>query len=172
MSKPQFSITVKSFTPPTLPLVPANVDPKLIKAATIPNIYGATSPMEFTVLLPSARPKNPLHPATHLILAYRFDQTGEHLVDEPILPEHLVSCGTEEEPHLYTIEVAPKHVARVKVNEGRTTDANVGVYSWKGEKLLGRFDIGHLEGLGIAGLKSEEIHKMRVEAWREAGKKV
>jgi len=72
--------------------------------------------------------------------------------------------------NIYTGQVAADEVPRVKVNEGASTTATVSLFAWKGEKLLGKWDVGQIEGLGLTGLKSEEIHKRRVQQWESEGR--
>jgi hypothetical protein len=41
------------------------------------------------------------------------------------------------------------------------------VYAWKGEKLLGKWTVGEIDGLGIAGMKSNELAMLRSEEKRQ-----
>lgn len=72
---------------------------------------------------------------------------------------------------LYAAQVAAAEVPRVKVNEGASSAAMVSLFAWRGEKLLGKWDVGLVEGLGLEGLKSEEIHKRRVQQWESEGRR-
>lgn len=56
------------------------------------------------------------------------------------------------------------NIPRAKVNHGMTSTAEVTVYAWKGEKLLGKWTVGQVEGLGIEGLKSSDLAISRAEA--------
>ena len=163
---PKFSLTVRSFTPPTLPVVDAEIEPSAIRSPHIPNVLSPTSSLYFVVFLPSARNKDPLYPATHLQMAYQYEGTGEVFSSNLIMARNVVSSGTEEEPTLYTIEVPPESIPRVKVNHGESPLAEVRVRAWRDEKLLGMWPVGIIENLGLEGFKSQPIHLRRVEQWK------
>jgi hypothetical protein len=125
----------------------------------------AKTPLRFTLYLPNAKLTNLLFPASHLQVVFTFQGTGSMF-----LPRFIASADLEPiegEENLYEAKVAGGEVPRVKVNEGQTTDATVSVNAWKGEKLLGKFEVGGIDGLGFEGLKSEPIHKRRVEQWNK-----
>jgi hypothetical protein len=159
-----FTLSVHSMTPPELPPQPTDLPATAFKSSLISGSpVAATSPLLFTLRLPNARPKNPLLPASHLQVVFSYHGTGDIFLPRFITPGDLVHVPGEGD--LYEAQVAGDDVPRVKVNIGETSDATVSVYAWKGEKLLGRFEIGKIEGLGLIGLKSEAIHKRRVEEW-------
>ncbi|KAG9247118.1 hypothetical protein BJ878DRAFT_477658 [Calycina marina] len=191
MSK--FSLAVHSYTPPTLPPQPSD-----IQAATSDfkspmlssrSVAAATSPLLFIIALSAARPTDPLYPATHLQITYRFEGTGEIFVPNLITSKNLVEVSGEtssrdavessneaveeregegeDAKKLYRVEIPPADILRAKVNEGTTNDADVSVYAWRREKLLGKYAIGRIEGLGIVGLKAEPIHLLRQKNWAE-----
>ncbi|KAJ3498747.1 hypothetical protein NLG97_g887 [Lecanicillium saksenae] len=168
----EYKLSVHSLNPPTLPEVPEGTQPSEIRSGMIPGSFAAaSSPMRLTVSLPGARPNNPLHPATHLQLTYLYPGTGEIYVPEFIMPEDVVKADDGDEASaLYNIEIAPRNIVRVKVNEGETPDAEVRMNAWRNEKILGKFTLGVVEGLGIEGLKSFDVAKRRVEAWKEQKK--
>jgi len=188
----QFELEVHSFTPPELPQQPADLDPGTIRSARIPNQLAATTPLTVALRLPSARPQDPLYPATHLQLIYDFAGTGQHFVTDPIRSEDLAPLLVEStststsvggqvddeaaaaaEPErppllLYVAEVHPAEVARVKVNPGQTSDATVLLDAWRREKRLGRWSVGTIHGLGLVGLKDFALHRRRMEQWKAA----
>lgn len=128
----QFSLTLRSFTAPTLPDQPVNIQPSDFKSPLSPrSVAVATSPLIFTLSLPAARAKDSLYPATHLQLTYAFEGTGESFVPNPITSKDLIDSSTEEESKLYTVQVSPEDVHRTKVAHGRTSDGEVSVYVWK-----------------------------------------
>ncbi|KAJ6782145.1 hypothetical protein PWT90_07437 [Aphanocladium album] len=169
----QYNLSVHSLTPPTLPEIPEGTQPSDIRSGMIPGSFAAAlSPLRFTLSLPDARPKNPLYPATHLQLTYFYPSSGEIYVPNLITPRDVVKADDDEEQStLYNVEIAPPDIVRVKVNEGETPDAEVRVNAWRNEKLLGKFTLGIIEGLGIEGLKSFDLAKRRVEAWKETAAK-
>ncbi|OAA69903.1 hypothetical protein ISF_03173 [Cordyceps fumosorosea ARSEF 2679] len=160
---PDFILTVRSLTAPTLPAVPAGTPASAIRSPLIPGPLAATSPLRFVLSLPGAtgRARNPLRPATHLQLAFLYPGSGEVYLPEPILPEHLVKTAGDDGE--YEVEVGPDRIPRVKVNEGESPDAEVRLNAWRNEKLLGRFTVGVVEGLGVEGFKSSDLAKRRVE---------
>lgn len=163
---PQFSLTVKSFAPPTLPEVPADLDPSAIRSPHIPNVLSPTSPLYFTVSLPFAREKDPLYPATHLQMAYYYEGTGEPISTNLITSKNLVNSHADAGSDIYTFEVPPDSILRAKVNHGESPQAEVRVRAWRNEKLLGMWTVGRIAKLGLEGFKSEPIHRRRVEEWK------
>lgn len=165
-----FTLTVHSFTPPTVPPQPAGLQHTDIQSPLI-SIVPVTSPLRFTLALPSARDNNSLFPATHLQLSYVFACTGE-IFDPEVLTAETIrsprSQGTgEAEQKLYDVMIEPSRIPRAKVNSGESPDAEVIVYAWKREKFLGKFVLGRIEGLGFVGLKEHELAKRRVEQWNK-----
>lgn len=152
MSK--FELSVHSFTPPTLPEQPTDVSPDEFRSPLGTTIARATSPLCFTVSLPSARKTNPLFPAGHLQLVYHWEDTGDVFVPRVLTSKDLDDVSTEAEPNLYSVQIPPSEIARAKVNHGTTSTADVQVHAWKREKLLGKWHLGQIEGLGFVGLKS------------------
>lgn len=165
---PQFSLTVHSFTPPTLPARPADTPDSALRSPHIlPPAAVATSPLTFTISLPSARDNDPLYPATKLQLSFSHQGTGEVFPPRVVTSQDLIKADEPEgegEQHLYTVQVPPNEVPRAKVSHEQTTDADVSVYAWKGEKLLGKFLVGRIEGLGFEGLKSNPLAISRQKA--------
>ena len=108
---------------------------------------------------------------------FTFEGTGQIFLPRVLTGEDFDPVGEggdgdgSDGGTLYTAQVAADEVPRVKVNEGASTTATISLFAWKGEKLLGKWDIGQIEGLGLTGLKSEEIHKRRVQQWKEEGRK-
>ncbi|KAF2669589.1 hypothetical protein BT63DRAFT_425278 [Microthyrium microscopicum] len=166
----RFSLSIHSFTPPTLPAQPDDINPSDFKSAihSSRTIAAATSPLCFTLSLPSARPNDPLYPATHLQITYNFEGSGEQFIPNPITSRDLIDASTEEEVNLYSVQLSGNDIARSKVNHGMTSNADVSVYAWRREKLLGKWLVGGVEGLGIVGLKSEPIHRLRQKTWAKA----
>ena len=76
--------------------------------------------------------------------------------------------GEEERAPVYELTVESEHILRCKVNHGESPDAEVRIRAWKRDKLLGCWTVGKIEGLGLEGLKSELIHRRRVEKWKKA----
>lgn len=152
-----FSLSVRSFTVPELPDQPTDVSPSVFRSPLLPSIIAATTPLSFTVSLSSPRETDPLYPATHLQLAYNYKGTGEIFVPSFITAKDLIKSSTDEEPNLYTIQVPPNDIPRAKVSSGGTSTAEVTVYAWRGEKLLGQWDVGRIERLGIVGLKPHRL---------------
>jgi len=108
---------------------------------------------------------------------FTFEGTGQIFLPRVLTGEDFDPLGEEGHGHgsdggnLYTAQVAASEVPRVKVNEGASIKATISLFAWKGEKLLGKWDIGQIERLGLTGLKSEEIHKRRVQQWESKGRK-
>ena len=59
----------------------------------------------------------------------------------------------------------PDEIPRAKVNQGATSAADVNIYAWRNEKLLGKWNVGRVEGLGLTGLKSHDVALLRQAAW-------
>ncbi|KAG6363682.1 hypothetical protein INS49_008783 [Diaporthe citri] len=97
-------------------------------------------------------PTDPLYPATHLQLSYNFEGSGKVFIPDVITSRDLVQSGSEAEPSLYEVQALADKVPRAKVNEGAPSAAEVYVYAWRGEKLLGKWNVGRVEGLGIVGV--------------------
>lgn len=162
---PQFSLSIQSFTPPSLPDRPADAPASAFRSPLIPSAAAATSPLCFTVSLPSSRDTDPLYPATHLQLSYHFEGSGEVFIPDVITSRDLLKSGSQDEPHLYEVQTPADKVPRAKVNEGAPSAAEVYVYAWRGEKLLGKWNAGRVEGLGIVGLKSDPLAVLRRDTW-------
>ncbi len=128
LSMSKFSLSVVSFTPPTLPAQPTDEPPSSFRAGFNP-IAAATSPLGFSISLPSCRETNPPYPATHLQLAYSFEGTGDIFTPSFITSKDLVKSSTEEEPNLYTVEISPDNIPRPKVVHEATRAADVNVYA-------------------------------------------
>lgn len=174
---PEFTLCVRSFTPPTLPDKPANAPPSGFRSPLIPSAAAATSPLRFTVCLPCARDTDPLYPASHLQLTYKFESTGEVFIPNVITSRDLVKTSGSEaeaegqtEENLYVVQAPAREVPRPKVNEGAPSAAEVSAYAWRGEKLLGKWSVGRVEGLGIVGLKSDPLAILRRDTWAAAAK--
>ena len=166
---PSFDLTIRSFTPPTLPPQPnlADVPASAYKSSLISGgPAAATSPLLFSLHLPNTRPKNPLYPASHLQAVFTFEGTGTIYLPRVLTSKDLDPEEEDETSNLYATSIPAPEIPRVKVNEGASTAATVSLFAWKGEKLLGKWDVGTVEGVGLTGLKSEEIHKRRVEQWK------
>ncbi|KAH8667034.1 hypothetical protein BX600DRAFT_463055 [Xylariales sp. PMI_506] len=163
----QFSLSVRSFTPPTLPDRPVDAPASAFRSPKIPSIAAATSPLFFTLSLPSARDKDPLYPATHLQLSYHHEGTGEVFPSDNITAQDLVkSDADDDDEHLYIVQIPPKEIPRAKVNEGTSSNAEVNVYAWRREKLLGKWKVGEIEKLGFEGLKSTPLAVLRQKTWK------
>lgn len=163
---PHFSLSVRSFTPPTLPERLADTPASEFRSPLIPSVAAATSPLTFIISLPCARDTDPLYPATHLQLTYNFEGTGEVFIPDVITSRDLVdSCSEGETEKLYRAQAAPAQIPRPKVNEGATGDAEVFLYAWRREKLLGKWSVGCVQGLGIEGLKSNPLALLRRDTW-------
>ncbi|KAL1880071.1 hypothetical protein Daus18300_001434 [Diaporthe australafricana] len=178
---PEFSLCVRSFTPPTLPDQPANASPSEFRSSLIPSAAAATSPLCFTVSLPCARDTDPLYPATHVQLTYKFEGTGEIFIPNVITSRDLekassieveaeAEVGGQAGENVYVVQAPQQEVPRPKVNEGAPSAAEVSAYAWRGEKLLGKWSVGRIEGLGIVGLKSNPLAILRRDTWAAAAK--
>lgn len=164
VSMSQFSLCVQSYTPPSLPDQPVDIQASDFRSPLQLSSVAATSPLLFFISLPSARTNDPLYPATHLQLAYNFEGTGEVFLPKVITSKDLIGSSDEAETNLYSVQVSSEDIPRAKVNHGTTNTADVIVYAWRREKLLGKWNVGQVEGLGIVGLKSEPIHILRQKA--------
>lgn len=133
---PSFSLSIHSLTPPTLPPQPdlASVPATAYRSSLIARSpAAATSPLLFTLLLPAARPDNPLYPADRLQVVFTFAGTGQIFLPRVITSADLVPVvGTSENAidgdgsrtgNLYAAQVAAAEVPRVKVNEGESSAA-------------------------------------------------
>jgi hypothetical protein len=163
-----YTLMVHSITPPDLPPRPTDLPASAFRSSLISGSpAAATSPFLFTLHLPNARDTNAMYPASHFQVVFSFAGSGQMFLPRVITPKDLKSLEGEGMENMYEAQVAADEVPRVKVNEGETTTASVSLYAWKGEKLLGKFEIGVIEGVGLEGLKSEAIHKRRVEQWKK-----
>lgn len=163
---PQFSLFVQSFTPPTLPERLDDTPASEFRSPLIQSVAAATSPLTFIVSLPSARDTDPLYPATHLQLSYKFEGTGDVFIPDVITSRDLVRSDSEDGTEkFYSVQSSANQIPRPKVNEGATSDAEVFVYAWRREKLLGKWSVGCVQGLGLEGLKSHPLALLRRETW-------
>lgn len=162
---PQFSLSVHLFTPPTLPERPVDALASAFRSPLIPSAAAATSLLRFTVSLPAACETDSLYPATYLQLSYNFEGSGEVFILDVITSKDLAKLDSEAEPNLYEIETPARNVPRPKVNEGAPSAAEVFVYAWRGERLLGKWTVGRVQGLGIEGLKSDPLAILRRDTW-------
>ena len=130
-----FALEPLTFTPPT----PDNTNPlKLI----------------FRILPSSGNnPSDPLHPAT--ALQFSFDNGlhevfGERLTARDItLPSSNSpgAAGVGNVGSRYEIQIPGREVPRfAETPEEQAADVVVRVHSWKGEKLLGRWEVGCITG--------------------------
>lgn len=92
------------------------------------------------------------------------------------LPDQITSkdlsksdTGDDPEAKIFIIEIPPNKVPRAKVDEGTSGDAEIRMYAWKNEKLLGQYEVGTVHGLGLTGFKATEISLRRQEV-RDAAK--
>lgn len=154
-----FTLTVHSFEAPTVPAQPADL---LQHADHTITVIPPASPLRFTLALPSARDNNPLFPATHLQLSYVFSNTCEVFDPVSLSSEDLSSRGGLEQ-NLYSVIVPASRIPRAKVNGDGSLDADVILYAWKRGKLLGKWTLGRIEGLGFAGSREQQLAKRRVE---------
>lgn len=162
---PQFSISIESVSLPTLPQPSADeLASDILRSPLIPSALRATTPLCITCALALARPKNPLYPATHLQLSYNFGNTGQVFVPHYITSEHLVAVNTTN--NFFEIKVPVEDIPRPKVNHGATSTGEVAVYAWKDEKMLGKWEVCQIKGLGIEGLKSDDLAIRRAEIQR------
>lgn len=138
---PPFNLTVQSFNPPVLPPPSDSLSPAAI---------AAISPLTFTIALPS-RGADPLYPATYLQLSYTFEDTSEIFVPNIITARDLTRPGPDAEPGVYVCTVPTNEVPRMRVKQQTTGDADVTVHAWQGEKFLGKWMVGKVEGLGLVG---------------------
>lgn len=178
-----FTLTVKSFTAPELPATPSpsEIQASHFKSPHIPNPkYAATSPLTIVLSLPNARASNPLFPASHLNICFRFEGTGDVFCPDTIKSEDLQKSTNSEDTnapegmksaHNYSLSIPASSIPRPKVNEGATTKAEVIAYVWRRENLLGKWTLGSVDDLGIEGLKSFPLHYQRMEAWKASNLK-
>lgn len=162
---PAFDLVVQSFTSPTLPGIPSDLDKSAIRSPHIANALRALSPLDVHIVLPHAKEKNPLHPATHLNMEYFYDGTGAVMGHDQITADRLECVDMEQK--LFLLRVPPEGILRVKVNHGESADAEVRVCAFKDFKLLDKWVVGQIKGLGLEGFKSEPIHLKRVEQWKQ-----
>lgn len=161
---PNFTLSIHSVTLPNVPEQPPDLEPSDIRSPISASALSATSSLRITLSLPLAKPKDPIYPATRLQLSYKHQGTGEIFIPESITRERLVWV----EDQLFELEVPPKDIPRAKVNHEQSTTAEVLLYAWKGEKLLGKWSVCEIEGLGIEGLKSDGVPRVRYETWMKA----
>lgn len=81
---------------------------------------------------------------------FEYAGTGTLYAPDVVTGGDLARVGEGE----YELVVPAKQVPRGKVNLGATTTAQMHLHAWKGEKLLGKFKVCDVEGLGIAGYKT------------------
>lgn len=163
---PQFRLSIQSLTPSSLPERLPDTPASEFRSPLIPSVAAATSPLIFIISLPCSRVTDPLYPATHLQLSYKFEGSGDVFVPDVITSQDLVRSGSEDGTEkLYSVQLAPKQIPRPKVNKGATSDAEVFVYAWRREKLLGRWTVGCIQGLGLEGLKSHPLALLRRDTW-------
>jgi len=175
MPSPSFSLSIHSLTPPTLPPQPdlAEIPTSAYKSSLIVGgPAAATSPLLFTLLLPNARPGNPLFPADRLQVVFTFEGTGSIYLPNVLEGKDFVTVleadgDADGSGNVYAAQISASEIPRVKVNEGETSAATVSLNAWKREKLLGKWEVGRVEDVGLKGLKSLDIHKRRVEQWKE-----
>lgn len=121
---PPLNLNIHSFTPPT----------------TTTN-----RPLSIKLRLPNAvnDSNRPLHPATHLQLSYIYagDKTHEIFMPRPITSETMELLNQEE--GLFEIEVAKAEIPRAKFG----IEAEVVLYAWRRENVLGRWSVGEVKGL-------------------------
>lgn len=167
----EFSLSIISLTPPDLPPPPPDATEKTIKSPLIPHAASATSPLLITISLPPGREKDPLWPATHLTTSVHWDNSGSVYQPDQITSKDLIKSDDGDDPDakIFTIEIPPKRVPRAKVDEGTSGDAEIKLYAWKNERLLGQYDAGTIRGLGLIGFKASEISLRRQEV-RDAAK--
>lgn len=99
----------------------------------------------------------PLHPATHLQLRWVFPN-GTDLFTDEIAPEIIRTTRGEHDegasggpPDItYHIELPRKQMPRVQVTADEEGAADVTLYVWKGDKVLGEWPVGKVEGLGVS----------------------
>ncbi|KAH8664658.1 hypothetical protein BX600DRAFT_302369 [Xylariales sp. PMI_506] len=146
---PQFNLSVRSFTTPELAKQQGKGE--ATGAADQPSYLVATSPLSFTVAVQSSRAKDPLYPATHLQLAYGFPGVGEIFDPSLITSKELMAKSTtndddDDESKLYTVRVRPADIPRTRLNveEAARHPADVHLYAWRGEKYLGKWDLGSM----------------------------
>ena len=161
-----FDLIVVSHSQPPLKQPPSDIDPSLIRSPLIRNDFSPTLPLHITVELPAAKAANPLYPASHLHVSYQYEGTAEVISTTLITKEYLTPLDDPERPQTYTIEIPPEGILRAKVNDSQTPDATIRLRAWKGEKMLGVYDVGIYENLGYTGFKSQPIHLRLVEQWK------
>jgi hypothetical protein len=164
----QFTLAVEEFKAPTFPQL-TNIEPSDFRSPLIPSATGtATSSLNITISLPFGRDKDPLYPATHLQLCFKCEGTGSTFLPDVVTSRDLHLDNSTTGSILYNIELLPGSVPRMKVNHGQTTTAEVVIYAWKREKLLGNYTAGFIAELGVVGLKSTELALSRQKAWNKA----
>jgi len=166
--------TVEELKPPTFPQL-ANINfvkPSEFRSPLIPSATGtAISSLKINISLPFTRPnKDPLYPATHLQLCFQCEGSGSAFLPEVITSRDLNSAA-DTNLKLYSIELLLLSIPRMKVNHGQTSTAEVIIYAWKREKLLGNWTAGYIEELGVVGLKSTELALLRQKVRNERQKK-
>lgn len=98
-------------------------------------------PLSIKLLLPSAanNPRNLLEPATHLQLSYSYAD-GKHEIFVPKLITSETMAVLDLDEGLFEVEVTNGEIPKAKVG-GK---ADVVLYGWKGEKMLGRWRVGEV----------------------------
>ncbi|OAA31977.1 hypothetical protein AAL_01309 [Moelleriella libera RCEF 2490] len=158
----KFSLVVESFTPPTLPCQSKNASSSVNASSLVQSPDAATSPLRLTVRLPSALDTDLLYPATHLQLSYAFSAGTEIFAPAAITSRDIMQSGGE-----YLIQSPPGDIPRAKVKTGMTSAAGVRVHAWRGDKLLGTWVVGRIEGLGITDVKQLSLPFRRQQAAEE-----
>lgn len=168
MSK--FQLAVEGFTVPTIPKQPPELTRHDIASPHISSDCSPTDSLKVTLSLSCARPKSALYPATHLQLSFFYDGTGEVYLSRAIYQSDITVADCTDAAGLpcYELTVPGIELLRVKVNEGKTADAQVRAYVWKSEKLLGMWELGTIENLGFVGMKSFDLHYRRLEQWNKS----
>ena len=121
-----------------------------------------THPIKVTFTTTS-RGKNPIYPATYVQLSWTY--AGEEMFVDNVYTARDIDEENEGEnsssdiensdesggrsQRLYSLTIPQENIARkmCKPEEGR--DAQVKLYAWRGEKLLGQWELGTVEGAGI-----------------------
>lgn len=150
----RFKLSILSLDVPALPNQPPDAVPTDFHSPLQPSPLAPTSPMTITLSLSPIRASDPLHPATHLQLAYTYKGTGDIFMPDVITAKDLL---TTDDEGVFMLEVQGKDIPRAKVSSGGMSAAVVNLYAWKGEKLLGRWQVGTIEGLGIVGMKPHRM---------------
>lgn len=115
--------------------------------------------LSFTTTTPGTtrgRP-GPLYPATHLQLRWVFSD-GTDVFTGEIAPGSIRTTRGEHDEEesggppdiTYHIELPREQMPRVPVTADEEGTADVTLYVWKGDKILGQWPVGQVEGLGVS----------------------